>query len=440
MTIAQLRNHPDQAVAADAEIVLDWFAHHPGSTIRTKWSTTVASNPPPIAADFLRFAGAIFCLDRKVERSAVSDSWTRDLELHAYVEDADRWESNRPLLVAALEFLTGDNWNLSFSENTHAEGEQLLNGSRDRVSLFSGGLDSLIGAIDQLEDGERVALVGHHDSPFTDSRQTELFRELKSNYGPEAVSITRLFLRPHYARQDQFRPLPLTYEPSSRSRSIVFIAAGMFIASTHGEHVPLTMPENGFISINVPLTSARVGSLSTRTTHPRFIGLLGQALAGLGLSNPIENPYGLATKGEMLVSSRNPAVLNALAPRSISCSHPEQSTRRKLPPMNCGYCYPCLIRRAAFHAVGLDDGDDYEIDVLEFDRILDPYLKSGQSTRALLTSLNQPLDPMAIIRNGPLPDNLLIEVADLFVRGRDELREWISTGRTDPPYAGSRLV
>lgn len=41
-------------------------------------------------------------------------------------------------------------------------------------------------------------------------------------------------------------------------------------------HVPentidLFVPENGFISINPPLTSRRLGSHSTHTTHPQFI-------------------------------------------------------------------------------------------------------------------------------------------------------------------------
>ena len=34
------------------------------------------------------------------------------------------------------------------------------------------------------------------------------------------------------------------------------------------------VPENGFISINTPLTRRRIGSLSTRTTHPYFINSL----------------------------------------------------------------------------------------------------------------------------------------------------------------------
>ena len=35
--------------------------------------------------------------------------------------------------------------------------------------------------------------------------------------------------------------------------------------------VTLYMCENGFISINPPLTDARLGSLSTRTTHPVYL-------------------------------------------------------------------------------------------------------------------------------------------------------------------------
>ena len=35
--------------------------------------------------------------------------------------------------------------------------------------------------------------------------------------------------------------------------------------------IDILVPENGVISINVPLTVRRVGTLSTRTTHPYFI-------------------------------------------------------------------------------------------------------------------------------------------------------------------------
>ena len=52
----------------------------------------------------------------------------------------------------------------------------------------------------------------------------------------------------------------------------------------------LIVPENGFISINVPLTFARSGSSSTRTTHPYYFKLFQELLLNLGLNIEIFNP------------------------------------------------------------------------------------------------------------------------------------------------------
>ena len=70
--------------------------------------------------------------------------------------------------------------------------------------------------------------------------------------------------------------VPKPETPSSqRARSLIFIAYGVLAATTlkqyhAGGSVTLYVCENGFISINPPLTEMRLGSLSTRTTHPVF--------------------------------------------------------------------------------------------------------------------------------------------------------------------------
>jgi hypothetical protein len=46
----------------------------------------------------------------------------------------------------------------------------------------------------------------------------------------------------------------------------------------------------------------------------------GEALAELGIGNPIVNPVRLQTKGELLAACRDPQLLAALADRSISCA------------------------------------------------------------------------------------------------------------------------
>ena len=61
----------------------------------------------------------------------------------------------------------------------------------------------------------------------------------------------------------------------------------------------LLVPENGLIALNVPLDETRVGSFSTRTTHPFYLSLWNELLVGLGLNLSVKNPYWNKTKGEM---------------------------------------------------------------------------------------------------------------------------------------------
>jgi hypothetical protein len=112
--------------------------------------------------------------------------------------------------------------------------------------------------------------------------------------------------------------------------------------------------ENGFISINPPLTGARLGSLSTRTTHPVFLGLVQQLIDAAGLLVRVENPYQLKTKGEMLHECTNKALLRAHASEATSCGRFKQFGYT-----HCGRCVPCLVRRAAFRASGMIDKTKY---------------------------------------------------------------------------------
>lgn len=80
--------------------------------------------------------------------------------------------------------------------------------------------------------------------------------------------------------------------PSQRARSIIFLAYGVFMATTlaryhAGDEVTLYVCENGFIALNPPLTGGRLGSLSTRTTHPIVLSLLQQVEAHPGAGTPV---------------------------------------------------------------------------------------------------------------------------------------------------------
>lgn len=428
MTDIQLRTSPEEPDSG-ATVLLDWFEDRRRSTIQYDPDFLKGLAPSPVVSDFFHLAGAVFCADKTITRAETPDFWTRDISLTAPVSDPELWEGVADLLRKALSFLSGDRWHLEFSRSeAESPRPETLPTGTDAVTLFSGGLDSLAGAIDLLEEGRSLTLVGHHDGSLTLSKQEELFRSLREHYGEDRVSLRKLLLRPAPRRVSQARPLSGgTEENTTRSRSLLFIAAGIAIADALGSGLPLHVPENGFIGVNVPISSARAGSLSTRTTHPLFLHLLDELLERLGIDHAVSNPFRLMTKGEALVASPAASLLGELAPVSVSCSHPEAARWRKRPQGNCGYCYPCLIRRAALHHFG-SDGTQYAWDALTDVELLRPDQSSGRSLRALAQSLGRPESPNDVLRNGRIPNGEAPAFYETYRRGRAELRTWLLSG------------
>jgi hypothetical protein len=85
-------------------------------------------------------------------------------------------------------------------------------------------------------------------------------------------------------------------ERSTRARSIVFFAFAAMAASalaTSANPVAIFVPENGFISLNIPLNAGRVGSLSTS----RVYGAPTKCLAGTWYTRQVSSPIPLQNKG-----------------------------------------------------------------------------------------------------------------------------------------------
>jgi hypothetical protein len=289
--------------------------------------------------------------------------------------------------------------------------------------LFSGGLDSLAGAIDLLEAGRNVVLVGHYDSNLLLPRQRMLFERLRDAYGADRVLYRPFYLRPLGAQAAQARPLPPDREPTTRSRSFLFIAAAAVTASAAGLAV-VHVPENGYIGLNIPLEPSRIGACSTRTTHPHFFRLLADAFEDAEIDLAVENPYRLKTKGEVLEQCRNHHLLLGLAPTTISCAHPEVGRWSHESYANCGYCYPCLMRRISLHRLGADAASDYRVDV-GAPGFLSRQGRRTEHLRAILQSVSRPTSLTDVLSAGPLPRGETLEFAALYERGREEIRAWV---------------
>lgn len=304
-------------------------------------------HPAPKAWDFLSLALAVTAADLAGHRTASPDGWTREFELEVAVADPAFWNKQRELVSHLLGFLTTDIWNVVFTDGglSLKPPRNPVMPPEDCVALLSGGLDSFIGSLDLVAGGRR---------PFAVSQTVRGDAEKQRAF----AAITGGGLKHLQLNHNVNVPNPET-PPSQRARSLIFIAYGILAATTlkhyhDGKSVTMYMCENGFISINPPLTDMRLGSLSTRTTHPVFLSLIQQLLDAAGLRVRLENPYQLKTKGEMLRGCADKKLLRAHVAETTSCSRFLQHGYK-----HCGRCVPCLVRRAAFRTAGMNDTTKY---------------------------------------------------------------------------------
>jgi len=286
--------------------------------------------------------------------------------------------------------------------------------------LFSGGLDSLVGALDYLEAGPRLLLVSHYDFGQLAGIQQTLAAALTGHYGPDRVR--RLGIRVQF---------PQAPELSMRSRSLLYLALGLAAAAGFGPATPLIIPENGWISLNPPLTANRLGSCSTRTTHPYFLEQLTYLWRAAGLENPLINPYQDLPKGEMARRCRHQTLLEQLFGESVSFARPVVSRWQGGAAGSCGYCYPCLMRRAALHTLGWDRGEAYRCDVWAEPETLTHRVR-GRDLRALLLAVKTweeaPPEVEARLMLGASPAALPARLAAarrVLDRGFGEIAGWL---------------
>lgn len=357
--------------------------------------------PSRLAWDFLSIALAAFAADRMLLRDGSADGWTRNIGLDVALSDPKPWQPQLQTLERAFRFLTGDIWHLSIRDGGKAPPRFAAKmHDRDAVCLFSGGLDSFLGALDLVNAGARPLLVSQ-GSPKEITPQIKLATALGlKSYRFEGRVAERWFP---------------PYEGTTRARSILFFAYGLIAASACGL-AEVIVPENALIAINPPFTRRRIGSLSTRTTHPHFIALLNEAWAGAGLGVTLRNPFFATTKGEMLTAARH-AQLSSLASQSYSCGKGKRQNGQ------CGRCVPCLIRRASFASAGVGDATWYLND-LENCATNDDVLAARQAVARHDGAEVQTIARWAQ-RSGPLPDDPATRAATVAAVGRGlaELRD-----------------
>ncbi|MEF3309401.1 hypothetical protein PV433_10855 [Paenibacillus sp. GYB004] len=417
--------------ASDNQYVLPvplYHSTHPNA-IGNNISNTLSQYhlfPTEEAMDLLNAAIGIYTADVRVLRSDAHDNWTRDFILHLPVSHQEVWEGAVPIFERMLSFLTGDHWELRVRKSQRQVQKPLFKMPpfSKKVCLFSGGLDSFVGAIDLMAEKEPVFLVSHYTVGPLSEVQKQVYTLLDKQF-PNSSRHLRFFVQPP---KNSTKHTELT----TRSRSILFMSLAIAAASSLGDDTTFYVPENGLISLNVPLTHTRTSSLSTRTTQPHFMSTLQSFIDMLGLSVKIETPYQFSTKGEMLLHAKHQSILKAGADYTMSCSHPGVGRHIKggNPYQHCGYCVPCIIRRASMAAAGLDDAKPYAVDVLT-----NPPRSengTGRDFRAFEMALHRAALPdfrpfLEVLNAGPLPGGAeqIQAYVDVYTRGMEEVRQFL---------------
>ena len=381
--------------------------------------------PPERAIDLVLLAGLVNAGDTRVSRSInAQDGWTREIDLYAPVSAPTVWNDASQRIEALLQFLTGDRWRVFFRarlDRTVAlatRPTRLAIESLTEVSLLSGGLDSLIGAIDLLATGKRPLFVSHYWDAETAKAQTAVLNALEKHFSKSQIKSIRVrlgFDRNHLNTQEK--------EATQRGRSFLFYSLAALAASAFDRPITVNIPENGLIALNVPLDPLRFGALSTRTAHPHFIASMRRLTDEVGLSVRFLNRYRHMTKGEMVVGCADKTFLRQVVKDSMSCSSPAKARYQRLSPRHCGSCVPCLIRRASLKVGFGTDPTLYTLEhlharTLATDRMEGEHIRSFQLMGKRIKEAPE-LAKVLVHKPGPLVDtpDEVPRYADMFLRG-----------------------
>lgn len=325
--------------------------------IADTWYRMDCMSIPEVYEDLFIIGISVFALDKRISRRKFIDCWTRDISVSIPVLCYGKWSGTETQWNKTLGFLTGDIWNIQFrqcdKQYSLRENPNRVHLELDKcncVSLFSGGLDSFCGAIKLLEDGLSPCLVGHNEYPKLRKKQQEFVNAFQSIYANQNVKFVSFSANSRAPKTIEGEVLKGT-ENTSRGRSLLFLCTALSIAGILGEDIPVYIPENGFIGLNIPLTNGRKGTCSTRTTHPFFLAGLKDILQTVGITNPVRNFFAYSSKREIVNLVKDKEAFKKHYMDTISCSHPCLARWNKKGhneyPVNCGYCYPCLIRKSS---------------------------------------------------------------------------------------------
>ena len=218
----------------------------------TNITSSIVRTMSPESRDLLDIAAYVYVLDSSIGRGGDADiygrSWARDFTLRVPVRKSALWNDHRTELEQLLTYLTDDSYGFEFVDHGGDRDTDFFEfesydpfPGADCVCLFSGGADSLTGAIKLARTGRRPLLVSHRSVSILDKRQ----RDLRSAMA-EQVGRWRF---PHMSVWAHRRGRAKSH--SQRSRSFLYLS----IAAALARELCLddiVLPENGVVSLNLP--------------------------------------------------------------------------------------------------------------------------------------------------------------------------------------------
>lgn len=210
--------------------------------------------------------------------------------------------------------------------------------------MFSGGLDSLAGAVKMASSGDKLVLVSHRPMPALSKRQCELFDHLHSKFQTPMIHI------PVWINKEK----GLGREHSQRTRSFLFSALGVVVAASVKAN-GVSFFENGIVSLNLPVADEVLRARASRTTHPLSLSYLSELSAKL-LDRPfiIDNPFLFYTKMDVVNEIANNGA-GELIQYTCSCAH--TGFFKSKTQWHCGTCSQCIDRRIATIAANQTEYD-----------------------------------------------------------------------------------
>ena len=182
--------------------------------------------------DLVEIATYIYCADQAITRGGdgvdnFGENWRRRLFFRIAVRNPDLWNSSplKDQLIETLSFLSEDEYYFDFVKlrrppptQTHLEFDV---DSPEEVVLFSGGLDSLGGAVEEaVTNSRKIVMVTHKATPKLNRQYRKLLELLSSAAAHKPLHI------PVAISKNK----SLGKEYTQRSRSFLYAALGATVA------------------------------------------------------------------------------------------------------------------------------------------------------------------------------------------------------------------